>query len=152
MSRKRLNNRSKGVYRSRYEYDIATNLKRRKIKFEYETETYVYQLPISKAECNACHSTDISGSYTYTPDFILPKQGLIVEAKGLFSRRDRDKTLAVLQSNNAITRDNFRLLFMQNRKLSPKATKRYADWCDDHEIIWAMGPEIPEEWVNGDNY
>lgn len=135
-------------YRSRYEYDIATNLKRRKVKFDYEEQSFEYTKALRSARCVSCASSDIIEFHSYTPDFILSKNGLIIEAKGRFVAADRKKVLDVLESpHNTITRDNFRMLFMQDRKLSAKSKLRYGSWCDKNDIEWAIGPEIPEDWV-----
>lgn len=133
-------------YKSRYEFDIATNLKRQKVKFKYEDFAVPYFKNASKAECMACGSSDVGILGHYTPDFHL-SNGIIIEGKGRFVAADRRKILSVLECNNDITRDVFRMLFMQNRKLSAKSVKYYGDWCDDHNITWAIGPEVPTGWT-----
>lgn len=135
-------------YRSRYEFDIAKNLTRRKVKFDYEDQSFQYHQAIRNGKCLACDSVDVAGSHIYTPDFILRSSGNIIEAKGRFVAADRTKILTVLDSElNTITRDNFRMLFMQDRKLSPKAKLRYGSWCDKYDIEWDIGPEVPETWL-----
>lgn len=135
-------------YKSRYEFDIATNLKRQKMKFVYEDPGSIaaYHKNASKAECMDCGSANVGILGHYSPDFTLAN-GIIIEGKGRFVAADRKKILSVLASNNDITRDMFRMLFMQDSKLSAKSTKRYSDWCDDNDIEWDIGPEVPQEWL-----
>ena len=150
MARKTRRRPSKPIapYKSRYEFDIATNLKRQKVKFKYEDPDWIvpYYKNASKASCMDCGSSNVGIVGHYTPDFILAN-GIIIEGKGRFVAADRKKILSVLECNNDITRDVFRMLFMQDRKLSSKSKKYYGDWCDDHNIEWAIGPEVPSEWV-----
>jgi len=84
---------------------------------------------------------------TYTPDFWFPKHGFWVEAKGKWDSAGRTKTLAVLDSDNELNRDNFAMLFMYNNWVTRTHTQRYTDWCDKHEIVCAVGTEIPMEWL-----
>jgi hypothetical protein len=116
------------------------------MKFEYESIKVAYHKDSSKAECMDCGSVNVGILGHYNPDFIL-SNGIIIEGKGRFVAADRKKILAVLHANNDITRHNFRMLFMQDRKLSTKSVKRYSDWCNDHDIEWAIGPEVPDEWL-----
>ena len=68
---------SNNRYRSGFESKLAHQLKRSGVEFKYETLTIEYQ--------------KVS---TYTPDFILPN-GIIVEAKGVWTVEDRTKHLLV---------------------------------------------------------
>ena len=63
-------------FRSGLEVDISKFLEKKKVKYDYETMTINYLKPQQK-------------SY-YRPDFIL-SNGIIIEAKGLFSSSDRKK-------------------------------------------------------------
>jgi len=84
---------------------------------------------------------------TYTPDFFLKKTKLWVETKGKWDGKGRTKILAVLESDNDLTRDNFRMLFMYDNWLTKKKYRRYTEWCADKSIICAVGRDIPEDWV-----
>ena len=64
-------------YRSGFEQTLANQLQRSGVAFEYETVKLEYQKIA-----------------TYTPDFILPN-GIIIEAKGVWTVEDRTKYLLV---------------------------------------------------------
>lgn len=132
-------------YRSKFEQKIGDYLTSCHVPFKYEEVTVAYQKEI-KGECNVCGSSDVCGSAKYTPDFLLPN-GIFIEAKGKFTSSDRTKLLAVLRSNNQITRDNFRILFMYDNWLTKRKVKRYTDWCAQHNIECAVGHEVPEAWT-----
>ena len=119
------------------------------MKFVYEDKGSItaYYKNASKASCMDCGSDNVGILGHYSPDFTL-NNGIIIEGKGRFVAADRKKILSVLEGNNDITRDVFRMLFMQNRKLSAKSKKYYGDWCDDNDIIWAIGPEVPSDWLD----
>lgn len=114
-------------YRSGFERSIATNLKRRKVQFEYETLKLPYVL-----------------EKVYTPDFILPN-GVIVEAKGVLTPADRAKMRAVKKAHPD---KDIRLLFMDaSKKLSKKAKMTYGRWAEVNGFPWADGHVIPKEWL-----
>ena len=74
-------------YRSGLEEQIATQLKLKNIKFEYETKTLKYTKP--------------EKVHRYTPDFILIKKSgepMYIEGKGRFLTVDKQKSLLVLKS------------------------------------------------------
>jgi hypothetical protein len=66
-----------------------------------------------------------------------------VELKGRFTSADRTKTLLVLKHNPDI---DLRFLFQANNTLTKTSKTRYSDWCDKHNIPWAVGERIPDEW------
>lgn len=114
-------------FRSGFERSIATNLKRRKVAFEYETLKLPYTL-----------------EKVYTPDFILPN-GVIVEAKGVLTPADRTKMRAVKAAHPEL---DIRLLFMDgSKKLSKRAKMTYGRWAEVNGFPWAEGVSIPKEWL-----
>lgn len=118
---------SKGGYRSGFERSIATNLKRRRVAFQYETVKLPYTL-----------------EKVYTPDFILPN-GVIVEAKGVLTPADRTKMRAVKAAHTDL---DIRFLFMDaDKKLSKKAKMTYGRWAEVNGFPWASGHSIPKEWL-----
>lgn len=133
-------------YRSKYEAEVAADLTRKRVGFDYESEKVTYLRPIRNGECQVCAATDVGQVATYTPDFVL-KNGIYIEAKGKFDSRGRTKILAVLQSNNVITRENFRLLFMRDNYTTASRRETYTDWCARHNIVCAIGPKVPQSWV-----
>lgn len=135
-------------YRSNFEWRIAEYLKNNKVKFDYESESVAYVRPVRKAECNACGSTDVGASFIYTPDFVLAN-GVYIEAKGRFVSRDRTKLIAVLTSNNVLTRDNFRLLFMADNYTTSRKIERYSEWATRNGIIChvSYAGQVPKGWL-----
>ena len=83
MRKKRKKKRSSPTsrYRSGFEQTLANQLKRSGVAFEYETIKLEYRKVA-----------------TYTPDFILPN-GIIIEAKGVWTVEDRAKHLLVREQH-----------------------------------------------------
>ncbi|MDF1853502.1 MAG: hypothetical protein P1U85_21880 [Verrucomicrobiales bacterium] len=128
-------------YRSKYEANIAKDLKARRIKFEYETIKIPYYLS-KKGRCKFCSSGVVFVHKVYTPDFIIGS--LIIEAKGRFVSSDRTKMLAAKEANPSL---DIRMLFMRDQWCTKKKRKRYSDWCNDHNIPFAFGTALPKSWL-----
>ena len=71
-------------YRSGLEEHVADQLDQLGVQFEYETMVIKYIRP--------------QKTHRYTPDFILPN-GIIIETKGRFLTKDRQKHLLIKKSN-----------------------------------------------------
>lgn len=118
------------AFRSGLEARIAGQLETSGIDYTFEEEKIRYIVP----ERNA----------TYTPDFVLPN-GIIIEAKGRFVTKDRQKHLLI--------RDQFpdfdiRFVFSNSKNKIGKGSKTtYADWCEKKGFLFA-DETIPEEWLN----
>ena len=105
----------------KYLKDLGVDAKYEAIKIEWEDLTY----------------------RTYTPDFILPN-GIIIEAKGLFTANDRRKHLAVKKQHPNL---DIRFVFENSRrKLNKGAKSTYATWCERNKFLYA-DRVIPEEWL-----
>lgn len=116
-----------GGYRSGFERSLATNLKRRKVVFQYEPEKLPYVL-----------------EKNYIPDFKLAN-GIFIEAKGVLTPSDRTKMRAVLKDNPGI---DIRFVFMDaSKKLNKNSKTTYGMWADKNGFQWADGV-IPQEWVD----
>lgn len=117
------------AFRSGLEARIAGQLETSGIDYTFEEEKIRYLVP----ERNA----------TYTPDFVLPN-GIIIEAKGRFVTKDRQKHLLI--------RDQFpdfdiRFVFSNsNNKIGKGSKTTYADWCEKKGFLFA-DETIPEEWL-----
>lgn len=112
-------------YRSGFESDLAKDLGKSKIRFEYETLKLSYTL-----------------KKTYTPDFILPN-GVIVEAKGVLDPDTRQKMLAVKTQHPSL---DIRLVFQNaNNKLRKGSNTRYWQWAEKNGFPWA-DKRIPKQW------
>lgn len=117
---------SNNRYRSGFESKLAHQLKRSGVDFEYETLSIEYQR-----------------LSTYTPDFILPN-GIIIEAKGVWTVEDRAKHLLVREQHPHL---DIRLVFMRaSNKINKKSKTTYAMWCEKKGIKYA-DKVIPKSWL-----
>ena len=124
---KRSQRTSNNRYRSGFESKLANQLKRSGVDFEYETLKIEYR--------------KVS---TYTPDFILPN-GIIIEAKGVWTTEDRKKHLLVREQYPHL---DIRLVFMNaNNKIRKGSDTTYAGWCDKKGIKYA-NKIIPKSWLS----
>ena len=113
-------------YRSGFEQTLANQLKRSGVAFEYETVKIEYQKIA-----------------TYTPDFILPN-GIIIEAKGVWTVEDRTKHLLVREQHPHL---DIRLVFMNAfNKIRKGSNTTYARWCEKKNILYA-NKQIPKQWL-----
>lgn len=114
-------------YKSGFERTLAAQLKRLRVKFEYET----VQLPYILRK-------------TYSPDFVILENGVLIEAKGVLDDDTRAKMLAVKEMHP--DRD-IRFVFMNaNNKIRKGSKTTYAAWAEKHGFPWAE-KEIPKEWL-----
>ena len=125
--RQRSQRTSNSKYRSGFEATLANQLKRGGVSFQYET----LQLEYTKTA-------------TYTPDFILPN-GIIIEAKGLWTVEDRTKHLLVKAQHPHL---DIRLVFMNAfNKIRKGSNTTYAAWCEKKNIQYA-NKTIPKSWLS----
>jgi hypothetical protein len=122
--------RRHGRFKSGLEYKIAEDLKAKGIYVKYETYKISYIKPVT------CH--------TYTPDFVLPN-GIIIEAKGLFSSEDRKKHLFVKEQHPNL---DIRFIFGNSQNKLYKGSKTtYAGWCLKHGFLY-VDRLIPDAWID----
>lgn len=105
--------------RNKFEKRLHDDLKKKKIKFGYETEKLPYV---------------IEGNYN--PDFYLPKNKIYVEAKGYFRIEAMRKMVAVKRAH---PEKDIRIVFYS-------FNKKYIKWCEKYGFPYAVG-SIPEEWL-----
>ena len=107
--------------RNNFEKRIEKSLKRKKVKFSYESEKIPYVI--------AGH---------YIPDFIFttPHGKIYLETKGHFRPEAKRKMVAVRRQHPEL---DIRLLFYSRKVKDIR-------WCEKHGFKWAIG-EIPEEWL-----
>ena len=119
-------------HRSGLEDKIAQEIK------GYEKESYEqYYLPYTMPET----------SHKYTPDFIL-KNGIIIEAKGLFELDDRKKHLRIKELYPNL---DIRFVFQNPANKIRKGSKTtYADWCNKYGFKYA-NKLIPASWFKEDD-
>lgn len=121
-------------YRSWLEADIANALEVAKEEFGYETMKIQYVVPAQV--------------HTYTPDFVLKKGRLVVEAKGRWKADDRKKIGLIMEQNPDL---DLRMLFSLDNKISRNSKTRYSDWCKKRGIKYAIGNAVPDAWLEESN-
>lgn len=119
--------RVKTGFHSKFEVAINDGLVATSTLAHYEACRIPYQITVVRS---------------YVPDWILPKQCIVIEAKGLFSKADRDKMLLLKQQYPDL---DIRMVFLRpTDKITRKQT--YADWCDAHGFPYCKGPDLPHDW------
>jgi hypothetical protein len=114
-------------YRSGFEAKLAHQLQRGGVSFQYESIRLEY-----------------TKTATYTPDFILPN-GIIIEAKGVWTVEDRTKHLLVREQHPHL---DIRLVFMNaSNKIRKGSDTTYAKWCEKKNILYA-NKTIPKSWLS----
>lgn len=130
-------------YRSKFEGQVGKFLEMHGVKFEYEPYDILYKRRVQSGECSSCPSKVVFQRKTYTPDFVLPELGIILEVKGLLSATDRAKMLAVKENNPQL---DIRFVFMSNNKVKKSnAEYRYSDWASEHGFPYGV-KTIPVDW------
>lgn len=120
----------KAGYRSGLEEDLAADLNQRGIKFTYE------KLKISWLD---------SQVRTYTPDYHLLDNGIIIESKGRFVSADRRKHKEIKKQHPDL---DIRFVFSNSRaKLYKGAKSTYGDWCDKHGFLYS-DKQVPQKWID----
>lgn len=117
-------------FRSGLEDQASNQLTALGVAFDYEKHKVKYVVPSRVA--------------TYTPDFLLKHNGIIVETKGRFEADDREKHLLVRAQHPDLD-----IRFVFSRSKTPIRTgspTTYADWCRTHGFQFA-DKFIPQEWL-----
>lgn len=117
-------------FRSGLEDQASNQLQTLGVAFDYEKHKVKYVVPSRVA--------------TYTPDFLLNHNGIIVETKGRFEAADREKHLLVRAQHPDLD-----IRFVFSRSKTPIRTgspTTYADWCRTHGFQFA-DKFIPQEWL-----
>lgn len=111
-------------FRSMGEVYCAHDMKKRKLKFDYEVDKIPYTL-------------------TYIPDFKVNNK-VYIEYKGKFDKETRAQIAAVLKSNPGI---RLCMVFERanNKLTSKKNSMRYWRWCELKGIPWAE-KLVKKEW------
>jgi hypothetical protein len=117
-------------FRSGLEKRIADDLTQKGVPFDYEKRKITYTVPERQA--------------TYTPDFVILSNGIIVESKGIFDAEDRKKHLLIKQQHPDL---DIRLVFSRaNAPIYKGSPTTHAKWADHHGFQWAE-KLIPEAWL-----
>lgn len=81
----------------------------------------------------------------YTPDFLLLRNGIIVETKGRFVTADRQKHLLVQAQFPSL---DIRFVFSNSRqRISKQSQTTYAAWCQTKGFKFA-DKLIPQAWLD----
>lgn len=136
------NNRATGKFKSKFEARLSEQMKKAKVRHEYETVEIEYDLDVYRGFCNDCGSDDVLTRRVYVVDFFLPDHGFYIEAKGLFTPKDRAKMKQVKKDHPDL---DIRIVLLQNKKLTKRSKTRYTDWCENNNFQYAVG-EIPNDW------
>lgn len=113
--------------KSKLEAFVLSNLKKRRIDFEYESLKIPYTI-----------------SSVYTPDFVLNDGKLLIECKGYHPNLNTTlkKYVEFKRSNPKI---DLRFCFDNaNMKIGKRLT--ISGWADKHGFLWCE-KVIPEEWI-----
>ena len=117
-------------YRSGLEEKVSKQLDELSVEYEYEKLKIVYEVHEKR---------------TYTPDFKILSNGIIVETKGRFLGADRKKHLLVKKQHPEL---DIRFVFSNSKaKLSKGSPTSYADWCNKNGFKWA-DKLVPQEWLD----
>lgn len=117
-------------FRSGLEKRIADDLTSRGISFDYEKTKIKYTVPEREA--------------SYTPDFVLLDNGIIVESKGIFDAADRQKHLLIKAQHPDL---DIRFVFSRSNAPIYKGSKTtHAQWAEKHGFKYAE-KLIPTEWL-----
>jgi len=116
-------------FRSGLEVEIAGQLIKNKVEFEYEKHQLEYQRNPSK----------------YIPDFYLPHLGFYIEVKGRLQTSDRVKHQLIKEQHPEV---DIRFVFGRaSNKIRRGSKTTYGEWADRYGIPWADG-KVPKEWLN----
>jgi hypothetical protein len=132
-SKRGLSTRQVGLkygFRSGLEEKVAADLEEKGVPFDYEKHVIRYVKPARDAK--------------YTPDFLIRKNGILVETKGRFVTEDRQKHLLIRDQHPNL---DIRFVFSNpNARISKKSKTTYAMWCEKHGFLYAK-QDIPLEWL-----
>lgn len=117
-------------FRSGLEKRIADDLTSRGVKFDYEKTKIKYTVPEREA--------------SYTPDFVLLDNGIIVEGKGIFDAEDRQKHLLIKAQHPDL---DIRFVFSRaNAPIYKGSRTTHAMWAEQHGFTYAE-KLIPPAWL-----
>lgn len=117
-------------YRSGLEQINAEHLRVEGVPYEYEVLRIPFLQPAKMRQ--------------YTPDFLLLRNGILIETKGQFATEDRQKHILIREQHPLI---DLRFVFSNPRaKIYKGATTTHAVWAEKHGFLWAA-KLIPQAWI-----
>ena len=118
--------KTSNTYRSEFEEEVALQLVKQKVKFEYESRKIKYFI-----------------EYKYTPDFLLPN-GIIIEAKGYFRLPQQRLHRMVRKQHPEL---DIRFVFQKLDSKLQGGRFTCQEWCEKYDFKYAE-KTVPEEWIN----
>jgi hypothetical protein len=70
---------------------------------------------------------------------------MYIEIKGRFTAQDRKKMSLVIEQNPHL---DIRMLLAKDNTISKNSRTRYSTWCGKRGIKYAIGTELPQEWID----
>jgi hypothetical protein len=131
-------------YRSGFEARIGKQLDEAGVEYLFEEVVIEYNQFQHNCFCSECHSDLVFKERDYLTDFYLKKKKMYLETKGKFTSQDRTKMLAIINGHPEL---DIRMVFMRDNWITKKKKAKYSDWCNRHNIKYAIG-KVPEEWIN----
>lgn len=117
-------------FRSGLEKENADRLERLGVPFAFENLKVKYVIPETV--------------HTYSPDFLLLPNGILVETKGLFETKDRQKHVLIKAQWPTM---DLRFVFQRpTDRISKTSRTTYGQWATANDFKWAT-KFIPEEWT-----
>lgn len=133
----------KDGYASGLERAVCMDLKKRRVKFEYEPDRLKYPRRVPGAKCEAC-SGPASRVSVYTPDIKLRKDGSYIEVKGRFTSANRQRMADFKKGRPDV---QVRILFAADNWCTKTKRQRYTDWAKAHGYVCAVGKSVPDQWL-----
>ena len=116
-------------FRSQFEAYLAAIFTNKGCKYAYEPERIPFIRPETKT--------------TYCPDFLIEDMGFFIEAKGIFSARDRKKHLLVREQHPKL---DIRFVFQNaNLPIYRGSKTTCGQWAEKFGFLWAHKTP-PIEW------
>ena len=116
-------------YKSGLEERVGKQLEELGVEFSYESVKLDYRVPSRPAK--------------YTPDFLIGH--LVIECKGWFKTKERQKMLQVRKDNPDL---DIRLVFERAKNRIYKGSPTtYGAWATKNGFKWADRGIIPDEWI-----
>ena len=116
------------AFRSGLEEKVADLMVDLGVKYEYESTKIPYII-----------------AHNYTPDFVLPNNGILLECKGYWDAKDRRKIKSVKEQHPEL---DLRMVFQSPfNTISKKSKTTYAQYCERLNIPWTSYVNIPIDWL-----
>lgn len=117
-------------FRSGLEERIAEHLTSKGVGFSFERDKINFTQPAKDR--------------TYTPDFRILSNGILIESKGQFLTADRQKHILIKEQYPEL---DIRFVFSNSKaRISKKSATTYAMWCEKNGFQYA-DKMIPDSWL-----